>query len=786
MTVSNQQTEFPYVGNGVTVTFAYTCQVQKPGDLQVYVNGAAVTSGITKNGIGSLSGGSVTFSVAPASGAAVRLERVVVLERTTDYQQNGDFLARVVNPDFDRIWMALQQFGSTLLRSLRFPKSDINPITELPPASVRANKILSFDENGNPATISPASGSATALALLLFSSIGSSLIGFIQYLTGAVWRTLQDKVRERISVKDFGAKGDGITNDLPALMIAAAAMTDNMELEFPAGVYLLQWTGAKPEKSIIALDLFKLKNIKITGQKAIIKIVDHNVGTYGGLLFLRPRACKNIEVSGFHSDMSFVGSNNSALNYPESGFMYGHNTNENSPGGPVADADQLANVEVHHCTFNIRSQYGAYTTSQNPYNGDDNNGGKYYSVFIRGEQADSAYSTQNKGCNIHDLTFYDTHHAYGIWVWGFSDTMIHHNNFLGYAVRTGNYLNVTLGGSVPAIRCHKFFTRNWRISDNIIQGRVSPARTGALDGASAFISFQQEATAYDAESTVTICDNTLVIGSNNVNLTDLGIQLLCGGNFDIHSNTFSCSSALLAAVGIQVGDNSSYATNISQYVNIHENTFAQSFNKGQPIIYTSASTIAANQRTLKSFIVQGNIFNGYYRSVIAKNNLGATFEGAIFQMIHGNAINGGDNTACPPSDTTNIPFDIYVEQPADAAMVSDNLFRGCYIGIRVTGPSIANCYATNNKVIGAVLKPIVGVNNFRLGGGNVVYTYPSASSVVVTGDSAILFNCSAIAVDGTGLVKNRLAGAFPGGTVLVAAPTGLTWYLTQNDSGDAA
>lgn len=185
MTVSNQQTEFTYTGNGVTVTFAYSCQVQKASDLQVYVNGAAITIGITKNGIGSLSGGSVTFSVAPASGAAVRLERVVVLERTTDYQQNGDFLARVANSDFDRLWMALQQFGSNLKRALRFPKSDINPVTELPIAAERANKLLGFDSSGNPIVVAPVSGSAAEVAIALAnvisayaSSSGSYLIGY--------------------------------------------------------------------------------------------------------------------------------------------------------------------------------------------------------------------------------------------------------------------------------------------------------------------------------------------------------------------------------------------------------------------------------------------------------------------------------------------------------------------------------------------------------------------------------------------------------------------------------
>jgi len=46
----------------------------------------------------------------------------------------------------------------------------------------------------------------------LENSNGSSLIGFIQSGTGAVPRTVQDKIRERVSVADFGILPDGVTN----------------------------------------------------------------------------------------------------------------------------------------------------------------------------------------------------------------------------------------------------------------------------------------------------------------------------------------------------------------------------------------------------------------------------------------------------------------------------------------------------------------------------------------------------------------------------------------------
>lgn len=242
MTVSAQETLYRHTGNGVTTTFAYGCQVLADGDLHVYVNGVEVLTGFTKNGIGSPSGGAVIFSVAPVNGAAIILERAVTLERTTDYQQNGDFLARVVNPDFDRLWMAIQQMFSGLSRALRVPKADVNPITEIPVAATRANNLLGFDSSGNPVAVVPSLQSAAAVLVTLATFLGSSLIGYIQAGTGAVVRTVQSRLRGNdVEIEDFGGVADGATSFATA---AAAALTylnsiGGGTLRFGRGIYVL-------------------------------------------------------------------------------------------------------------------------------------------------------------------------------------------------------------------------------------------------------------------------------------------------------------------------------------------------------------------------------------------------------------------------------------------------------------------------------------------------------------------------------------------------------------------
>lgn len=81
------------------------------------------------------------------------------------------------------------------------------------------------------------------------SSVGSSTIGFIQASIGAVKRTVQDKLRETISVKDFGAKGDDATDDVAAFQAAAsyiASSTKGVNLYVPAGTYRLSNTVTFP------------------------------------------------------------------------------------------------------------------------------------------------------------------------------------------------------------------------------------------------------------------------------------------------------------------------------------------------------------------------------------------------------------------------------------------------------------------------------------------------------------------------------------------------------------
>lgn len=89
------------------------------------------------------------------------------------------------------------------------------------------------------ATVEAADAAASAAAAAASAAAAEAAAVFVQAGTGAVTRTIQNKSREIVSVKDFGAVGDGVADDTAEIQAAVtAAIAADSQLYWPAGDYL--------------------------------------------------------------------------------------------------------------------------------------------------------------------------------------------------------------------------------------------------------------------------------------------------------------------------------------------------------------------------------------------------------------------------------------------------------------------------------------------------------------------------------------------------------------------
>lgn len=222
MTISTTESRVEYQGNGVSTLFAIPFRFLENAHIFVTLVGTDGTqapqsqgANYTLTGADEDDGGTLTMLVAPPAGAYLVVVRVVPATQETDYISGDPFPAESHERALDKLTMLVQQGIEADSRTLKFPVGDLaSQIGELPPAALRADRLLSFDSMGRPIAIAPSDQSATSLALALAQPGGSNGIGFIQAGTGAVARTSQSKMRERVSVWDFGAIGDGAYHPL--------------------------------------------------------------------------------------------------------------------------------------------------------------------------------------------------------------------------------------------------------------------------------------------------------------------------------------------------------------------------------------------------------------------------------------------------------------------------------------------------------------------------------------------------------------------------------------------
>ncbi|ELU1437149.1 hypothetical protein SBK14_001818 [Providencia rettgeri] len=236
MTVSTEVSSNEYVGNGLTTDFDYKFRIFKANQLIVITSDAdgdnVVTlrfgTDYTVTGANKSAGGKVILTKPLANGHKISIARDIPIKQETSFRNQSKFLAETHEDAFDyltmlmqRVWGSLGLFlkrpnilanwfdakgyrianlgkpkrdsdavdlgtlndeiegvNSTILKQgKRLLRVDDMDISALPKANVRAGNVLTFDKDGKPIVVAPASGSAVDIFNRLSRIDGANLIG---------------------------------------------------------------------------------------------------------------------------------------------------------------------------------------------------------------------------------------------------------------------------------------------------------------------------------------------------------------------------------------------------------------------------------------------------------------------------------------------------------------------------------------------------------------------------------------------------------------------------------
>jgi hypothetical protein len=293
-----------YTGDGIRTDFEFPYPVLASDDLLAYLDQLPAT-GFSITGLGDPDGVEVTFADPPEAGVTVTLLRRTEAIRETEFVDGGPFRAAAINAELDRIMYLVQEDREEMVRSLRGQPYEGSLDYCLPAPSARANKLLGFDSSGTPAAYGtaelPTSGDASGS---LVTANG-----------GNTARTLGEHLAAVVNVRDYGAMGDGVTDDEAAFTAAiAAADSRDVPVYVPAGptAYVLgngltldgvQMMGDGPG-SLLQVGLGGGYGIRLQGRGARLS----GVRILGPGANAWPASATDVTLSGVSGDGVLIGS----------------------------------------------------------------------------------------------------------------------------------------------------------------------------------------------------------------------------------------------------------------------------------------------------------------------------------------------------------------------------------------------------------------------------------------------------------------------------------------------
>jgi hypothetical protein len=266
MSLTNTVVRHNYISGASQTIFPYTFIIYNSSDLKVYSDGVLQSEGgdYTVSGVGSPSGGDVTYVVGQASGTRVAILSDVPNTQIEVFTPNSNFSEADFERQLDRTVRLVQQVDSKIDSTVSFDESSFtsgitipNPggnakksltvndaetgldwVRIVPDATSQTGKVLTATTGGN--YVWSTSVAVTPGTLPALGSNRAKVLGVNSTETDTEWVSAGQGV---VSVFEYGAVGDGITDDTTAFQDAV----DNADhIYVPPGDYLIDGSVVIP------------------------------------------------------------------------------------------------------------------------------------------------------------------------------------------------------------------------------------------------------------------------------------------------------------------------------------------------------------------------------------------------------------------------------------------------------------------------------------------------------------------------------------------------------------
>ena len=246
-TVTGTTTRNAYTGNGSTTVFSFTFRADDSTWVKVYLADVLQSSGYTvvrnANQVTS-PGGTVTFSVAPAAGVAVKLQREAPLTQTTSLTPYSAFPSKTMESSMDRLAMQAQQIDRDRADLATKEAADVaaESATRASGDSTlqsQVNNIVLGNPNASLVPVTASGGSTKTLGAWMAPLDATGTPSATTYLRGdKTWATPAGN-----SIKDAatsaGVDPTGVADSTAGLQAVINSLTSGGTVFMAAGTYLI-------------------------------------------------------------------------------------------------------------------------------------------------------------------------------------------------------------------------------------------------------------------------------------------------------------------------------------------------------------------------------------------------------------------------------------------------------------------------------------------------------------------------------------------------------------------